>query len=201
MREIWSRLGELAAAAGVGSMRWNPPSTPSTLDRAEAVMGLTLPADYRETLLIADGQDQSAGQPPQWMPGCAALRPIADVLERWSYEAELTADDPEPTASEDSRFMWTVVHPRRIPIAGSPYWDGDNTYLDLIPGPTGTAGQVLTFTSEVDMEIVGGSLRSALEKVIRVVEAGGLTWDPQSGQLVPVDGLTGHPAEWFAALG
>lgn len=201
MREVWSRLEALASAAGVESMRWNPPATPSTLDRVEAVMGLALPPDYRQTLLFADGQSQSEGDPPQWMPGCAALRPIADVLARWNDEAMVAAGEPEPTEFEDSRFMWTVVHPGRIPIAGSAYWDGDNTYLDFIPGSTGTAGQVLTFTSEVDMEIVGTSLRSAMEKVIRLVEEGVLTWHPASGQLVPVDGFDGHPAEWFAALG
>lgn len=152
------------------------------------------------TASFADGQDQEGGDPPQWIPGVDALRPIGDVVAQWRYETTLV-DDPNsvPAEFEDSRFRWTVWHPRRIPIAGAYIWDYDNTYLDFIPGSTGTAGQVLTFTSEADMQVVGVSLSDALAKVIRLIERAQLTWDPNTGNLVPLTGAyAGHPADWLS---
>jgi cell wall assembly regulator SMI1 len=200
VRRLWERLADLAAAAGVPSMRFRPPATEAALDAAEPIVGLALPESYRQTLLFAEGQDQEGGDPPQWIPGVDALRPIGDVVAQWRYETTLV-DDPNsvPAEFEDSRFRWTVWHPRRIPIAGAYIWDYDNTYLDFIPGSTGTAGQVLTFTSEADMQVVGVSLSDALAKVIRLIERAQLTWDPNTGNLVPLTGAyAGHPADWFA---
>jgi cell wall assembly regulator SMI1 len=200
VRRLWERLADLAAAAGVSSMHFRPPATVAAVDAAERIMGLALPEAYRQTLLFADGQDQDAYGLPQWIPGVDALKPIADVVAQWRYEVTLV-DDPSivPEEFEDSRFRWTVWHPRRIPIAGAYFWDYDNTYLDFIPGSTGTAGQVLTFTSECDMQVVGVSLEDALDKVIRMIERGALTWDRHTGDLVPTTGaFDGHPADWFA---
>jgi cell wall assembly regulator SMI1 len=71
----------------------------------------------------------------------AAAEQIMGVRLPESYRETLLVDDPSgvPEEFEDSRFRWMVWHPRRIPIAGDHFWDYDNTYLDLIPGSTGTA--------------------------------------------------------------
>lgn len=50
-----------------------------------------------------------------------------------------------PIEIDGGRMVHYLWHPRRIPIAGNPWWDQDNTYLDFIPGPKGTPGQLVCF--------------------------------------------------------
>ena len=89
------------------------------------------------------------------MPGSGALASLSAIVAQWKDERENDDEDDEP-AIEGGVYnvMW---HPRRIPIAGSEYWDGDNTYLDLHPAPKGTSGQLITFTSECDVALLGTS--------------------------------------------
>ncbi|MBK7396206.1 MAG: hypothetical protein IPJ34_07885 [Myxococcales bacterium] len=82
------------------------------------------------------------------MPGSGALAPLEQIVAQWKDERDNDQEDDEPEAEGG---IYTVMsHPRRIPIAGSRWWDGDNTYLDLHPAPKGTEGQLIMFTSECD---------------------------------------------------
>ena len=59
----------------------------------------------------------------------------------------------------EGRVKNEVFSKKRIPIAGTKYWDQDKTYLDLDPGPRGVAGQVITLVTECDFEVLGESSR------------------------------------------
>jgi cell wall assembly regulator SMI1 len=126
------------------------------------------------------------------MPGCDRLAPLAQIVEPWRDEQERAQDDEESSCpvTEGGRFRNVLWHSRRIPIAGSPYWDGDNTYLDLVPGPRGTSGQLVTMVTECDFTVLAPSFRAALTGYVELLESG--AWQKQK--------ITGHSAGVFAKL-
>ena len=68
-----------------------------------AAMGITLPADYRESLLVHDGQERSEDDDKSfpWMPGCNRIAPLAEVVAQ--YKDERGWDDPDQDAESDSQ--------------------------------------------------------------------------------------------------
>ena len=103
------------------------------------------------------------------------------LRDRGKDERENDEEDDEP-AIEGGVYN-VMSHPRRIPIAGSEYWDGDNTYLDLHPAPKGTSGQLITFTSECDVALLGTSFRAALESYVQAVDSGDWVFDAKKGSV------------------
>lgn len=169
------------------------------LAKAEAELPFPLPPDYRDLLLYANGQDEEPDFP--WMPGCDRLAPLASVGEQLKEEASLAEEYPPPDEEEcDGKLLRGRYRAKRIPIAGSAYWDGDNTFLDFEPGPKGAAGQLITMVTECDFVILGQSLGAALERYADALESGALEW--RDGEMVPKDEdpHTAHPAERFADL-
>jgi len=203
VRDLWQRIEAWGRAAGAGSLRLRPPALEDEIRRAEEVMGLVFPEDLRASLLCHDGEEPDPDF--EWLPGCAPLQPLQALVARWTEargwaEADPNAD-PDEGESEDGRHRLCLWHPRRIPIAGSPFWDGDNTYVDLAPGSRGTEGQILTFTSECDLEVLGPSFRATLEKYVCLLERGELVWSASDSRVVPADGRwNGHAAEVFARM-
>lgn len=181
-----------------------PGLSEEALTAAEAKLGAPLPAGYRASLALHDGQTSfaSGGRGLPWMAGCAPLAPLAKVLEQWAEVQSLAAEFPPPDALEDAdRVRSGTYRAQRIPIAGTPYWDGDTTYLDLDPGPAGTSGQLITLVSECDFVTLGPSFESALARWVEALESGAWVFDA-TALAVHAAGEPphrGHPAERFAS--
>jgi cell wall assembly regulator SMI1 len=83
-------------------------------------------------------------------------------------------EDDGPAISSTDAIQPILVHPRRITIAGTELLDYDNTVLDLIPGPTGTKGQVINVVDGHELVVYRPSFDAYLERVAELVESGAL---------------------------
>ena len=185
MNDLWPRLEAWAKKSG-RTLRLRPGATEKAIADAEKKMKLVFPADFRASLLLHDGQERKAGDDDyetstlfEWMPGSGALASLSAIVAQWKDERENDEADDEPEI--EGGVYNLMSHPRRIPIAGSEYWDGDNTYLDLHPAPKGTDGQLITFTSECDVALLGTSFRGALESYLQALDSGDWVFDAKTG--------------------
>ena len=139
------------------------------------------------------------------MPGCSPLQPLDALVERWVEEQEMDDGqekaDREPDHADDARIKAALHHEKRIPVAGSDYWGGANSDLDLAPGSKGAARQLTTCTSECDLAELGDSSRAALERCAAMLESGKLVWNAEAG-VVPKGkkDWSENPAEDFAKM-
>ncbi len=171
MKALWDRLEAHAVKHG-RSLRLRPAATEEEIAKAEQALGIMFPADYRASLLVHDGQDPSDDDNPpfEWMPGCGPLAPVGTIAAQWAFEQDNVMDYE---LTEHTPAIYNVLaHPKRIPIAGNQFWDGDNTYLDLFPAPKGTEGQVITLYTECDLTLLGSSFRAALENYLAALDGG-----------------------------
>jgi len=172
--ESWDRLVR-ALGATAGELGLRPPATETDLVATEVMVGHPLPADYRAWLAIANGQETtglSILPPGGWLISHDRL------IEQWTHERNFDLEEAEYDGApieDHGRVRGFVHHPRRITIGGWYDLDGDNAMLDLIPGPDGTEGQIMTFVSECDFEVIGTSFGAYLDRVAALVEAGKLT--------------------------
>ncbi len=172
--EAWTRLVR-ALGSAAAELALRPPATETDLVATEVMLGHKLPAEYRAWLAIANGQETTG---LSILPRGGWLISHDRVIEQWTHERgfDLDGDDYDAAAGEeDEPVRPFVFHPRRITIGGWQFLDGDNTLLDLIPGPVGTEGQVMTFVSECEFEVIGTSFGAFLEGVAKLVESGTLS--------------------------
>jgi cell wall assembly regulator SMI1 len=174
--EVWKRvtacLGEHAS-----SLKLREGANEAAIAEVEQALGVELPADYKAWLRLHDGEDDVPDR-VEWLPAWERLLPIAVTGERWRDEQDWAQTDDDEGfhyLTDDDRIRGVVRHAKRIVIAGNRYGDGDNTYLDLIPGPKGTVGQVIVATSECDFEVVATSFLDLLTRWVRAFEAGTLS--------------------------
>lgn len=169
---LWTRLEALAKKAKK-PLGLRKGVSEKTLAAAEKKMKLAFPSDFRASLLLHDGQEGAQEELFEWMPGCSPLASLDAIVAQWSDELENADDeDEEPAVDEDPRLHRAIFHAKRIPIAGTPYWDGDNTHVDLFPGPKGKSGQLVTFVTECDRVVLGESFSAALESYVEALESG-----------------------------
>ncbi len=201
MKDLWERLEAWGAKSGAGSLLLRPGASEKDIAAAEKTMGLKFPADFRAHLLQHDGQETEPKLP--WMPGCSPLAPLHALVERWKEERDMDEDQRDiDEQSDDGKYLMGLWYPKRIPIAGTQWWDGDNTYLDFVPGKKGKAGQVITFTSECDLAVLGPTFRDTVEKYVLLLEAGKLLWDDNQTDVVPAKGGSwgGNAADELAKM-
>jgi cell wall assembly regulator SMI1 len=181
MRELWQRL-EAAAGDGLPPLRLRPGTTEAAIAAAERTMGMAFPEDFRASLLVHDGQEPGEHDldTKDWLPGHAPLASLDAIVTRWQEECRIyeqfgAGDAPEEI--EGGALYHYLAHPKRIPIAGNPWWDQDNTYIDLYPGPTGKPGQLAMFGKGVFGVVHGPSFRGALELFVAGLESGVWRYD------------------------
>jgi cell wall assembly regulator SMI1 len=194
MQSLAKRLVDWYASHGA-DLGLRPGVDDATINRAEAAVGIKFPADYRAWLKIHDGQAQ--GTELEWAPGCNILAPLAEVVKQWKEEKANAEEYPGNGRLEnDKRTIADVFQARRLPIAGTEYWDGDKTYLDFVPGPAGRDGQLIALVTECDFSVLGESFEAFLEAYLGLLESGALEWD--DGRVVPARGDWEHPADWLS---
>ncbi len=192
--EIWRRLEAFVTSIGAPPLALAGPATRKAIAEAEKAMGLTFPPDYRAALLVHDGQ--AAGSPLfPWMPGCAPLAPVGRIVELWKkLQKPAGAAKKKPEVIDPgARVKPGVARPGRIPIA-------DGVFLDLDPGPTGVAGQLLATLDGRDPFVLDASFTAALERWASVLERQIWTYDPARHTVLPraAPMFQGNPAGLFA---
>ena len=65
MKTLWNHLEAWAQKVGAGALKLRRPATEQQIARVEEQMGRAFPADFRESLLAHDGQDDD----PDFDPG------------------------------------------------------------------------------------------------------------------------------------
>jgi cell wall assembly regulator SMI1 len=173
--DLWDRVTACLGEHG-SSLRVRDGASEAAIAELEAGLGVELPDDFKDWLRLHDGEDHAEDR-VEWLPAGGRLLPVAVILERWRDEQEWVEPDDEgfDYVADDERIRCVVRHPKRIVIAGNQWGDGDNTYLDLIPGPSGVVGQVIVATTECDFEVVGTSFLDFLSRWVSAFEAGTLS--------------------------
>jgi cell wall assembly regulator SMI1 len=172
--EAWTRLVR-ALGPVAAELALRPPATETDLVATEVMVGHRLPPTYRAWLSVADGQEPTG---LSILPRGGWLISHDRVIEQWTHERgfDLDSDDYDAASGEDDELVRPFVfHPRRLTIGGWELLDGDNTLIDLIPGPAGTEGQLITSVTECDFEVIGRSFGAFIDSVAQLVERGTLS--------------------------
>lgn len=183
-------------------LKLRPPVSDAALRKAEEAWGEPLPEPYVALLRVADGQDDEPDF--DWLLGCCRLAPLESVTAQVKEERELAEEYPPSGETDlDGHVHAGRYNAKRLPIAGTPYWDGDATFLDFDPGPAGKAGQVITLVTECDYAVMGSDLEACLSYWADCLEQGRFVWDAESRSIVPAsgEGYDSHPALEICDIG
>lgn len=145
---------------------------------AEKKLKIKFQPDFRSHLLLHDGQNHTENT-TEWLPGCTFLAPLEEIVSQWKQEREDFAEFEEETTKTQLKgsMLKCFSHPKRIPIAGTKYWDGDAAYLDFAPGKKGFVGQVIALYTECDFVVMGNSFEHALKRYAEALQQGIFKWD------------------------
>lgn len=161
--EAWKRL-EAALKSRVPEIRKSlkKPATEKQLATIEKKLGVTLPAEVRESYLTHNGQTDDADEivpaKDEWGEGYRLL-PLAEVTPEWEQWKELLdsgefegqeSDPPQEVRNDWWNAGW-------IPIASD--GGGNSICVDLNPTKKGTLGQLISMSHETgDREVLAKSM-------------------------------------------
>ena len=175
MKKIWSRLeGELTSKANAILESLNPGAGESEVEALEEFIGQELPTDYRDFIVMHDGQSQESN------PGffdMFSLMPLELVQESWE-ELEGLRDD----AGEDETCPgdW-------LPFAED--GSGDMLCVEL------ESGSISKYVSNDENEEIADSFESWLADIHAALKNGEYNFDPASGFGIEPKGPEDHEEE------
>ena len=164
MEDIWKKLEALSQEKEGESLRLRSGTTEEKIAEAEKTMNLKFPEDFRQYLLTHNGQEDGRKR-GSWLLGS-----LDEIVAQWKDDRELEEEYPEANGEgfmENDTMQNRLKCAQWIPFLGAPYWDQDIAYIDLSPGPKGTAGQVIALVSECDFEVVAPSFDAFLERWLK----------------------------------
>jgi cell wall assembly regulator SMI1 len=180
--ELWTRIEVwLAANAPAISVGLNPPASARELAKTERFLGVKFPEEVRLSYLRHNGQ--SLGSPAmfagwEWY----SLDRIRCDWTAWKNLlicgkfASRRSDVDGLTIRKD---WW---HPAWIPLTHID--TGDGHYLDLAPGPQGTAGQIIEMWNDAGLRlVVAASFREWLNSFTDDLEGGKFMVCEETGEL------------------
>jgi cell wall assembly regulator SMI1 len=188
--DSWGRI-EAWLAAHAPSIRKSlrPSARAGALEKLQAKLGLSLPADFADSVRLHDGQKESAehGLFPMAdndlgaMPSCRLLA-LAEIGREWAMMKQL--HDVGEFASQKSKpargvrdDWWNLAW---VPIADN--GGGDYFCLDLAPARGGSAGQVIVFFHDMnDRPRIAKSYAAWLETLAEGFESGQYVLDEDEG--------------------
>lgn len=122
----------------------NPPATRVQIKELEEQVGVTLPSDFVQCLMLHDGQRGKA----EWLFEGYEFLSARKILLEWSAMHRLLdrGDLNEPLGKPDPAVLHTWWDTHWIPFAAN--GAGDNLCLDLAPAAAGNSGQVISYSHE-----------------------------------------------------
>jgi cell wall assembly regulator SMI1/ankyrin repeat protein len=177
--DCWQRIDAWLAANNPALKKTlNRPADDKQIARLEKAVGTKLPADFKESCQIHNGQKHSEGDlilPLVEGDEGYFLLSCADSAGEWQCWKEL-ADSGEFANKEsgpDIGIQDTWWHPGWVPIASN--GGGDSICLDLAPTEEGRVGQVITMNHETaKRELLAPSFAQWLADWAKAVEGGAL---------------------------
>jgi len=187
MEELWGKIESwLSEHAPSVSKALNPGATDKQLDIAEAALGVSFPAEFRECYLVHNGTERGGAC---LFPGGEFLS-LERIVEEWSVWKELADEGSfRGEESEPDRGIhddWFNV--RWIPFT----YDGDGNHycLDLAPSAWGTNGQVITMWHDApERELIASSFGDYLELVLEKLNSAQYFYSAEHNSIVSVEDM------------
>jgi cell wall assembly regulator SMI1 len=166
---LWKRLKKAIPKEVKETLRKG--ATEAKIAELEAKLGVTLPADFRASYLLVNGQkDEGEGLIPAEDPSDEGydLVPLPAILGEWQSWVSLLdinefqgrTSSPDPGVRDD---WW---HRGWIPFASN--GGGDSLCIDLAPAEGGTVGQVISMSHETgDRPILAKSFAEFLALLVQ----------------------------------
>ena len=168
MKDVWKRIHAWLVAnvpEGYGHLR--PGADAEAIRAAEKAMGLKLPADFKASYRIHDGQDIEPGLigGEGWF-----LSPLQEVVKSWRHWSGATPKDGP-----------------RVPIA----WiaTGDYVFLNLDPGSEEPGSLMIQRRDHADPDPLAPSFRAWLEDFADRLEDGEFAYSEEDGEVMYADEL------------
>jgi cell wall assembly regulator SMI1/ankyrin repeat protein len=177
--DCWQRIEAWLAANDPDlNKTLNKPASDKQVAHLEKVIGAALPAAFKESCRIHNGQKHSEGDlvpPLEEGDGSYFLLSCADSAQEWRCWKQLTDGgefaDKESGPDIGIRDAWW--HPGWVPIASN--GGGDSICLDLAPTKEGQVGQVITMNHETaKRELLAPSFAHWLADLAGALEEGAL---------------------------
>jgi len=175
MDKLFKRFKSIFKAEGKSlfQLGFKPGVLELHIDAAEARLNIRFPISYRKFIEQFNGHDYEI---LNWLPDNMSFLELDEVIKVWENEMDFY-DEMESESffnrySEDGKTRLIFYHPRRIPIADL---EGECTlYLDFIPGPEGTEGQVIYNINESDFVVLAKGFKDFLSRYVQLHESGEL---------------------------
>ena len=175
--DLWARLTEWANANAPDMLAdLNAPATEQQISDLEQQLGLELPAAFKETLAIHNGEDD--GWPCKVFADYGAFLSCEQILHNWRTMLELTEaeraenpDEPDYPSDVTGPAQPLMFHKAWMPIMNC---NGDRIWaLDFAPAGDGTPGQVIEFDWECDyLAVIAPSFEVFLDEYLKSLEGG-----------------------------
>ncbi|MBY0231748.1 MAG: SMI1/KNR4 family protein [Gemmataceae bacterium] len=180
--ESWRRIEAWFAAnlpEALATLR--PPATEADLAAVEARIGQPLPADFRASYLIHDGQDvtsETCGLGILFGRHIVPLRHDCGDSVMWLYEHRVEHEWPPEHLFDYEEWEYLPPDSMRKVESGPGwvpfYYDSGRNYIgiDLEPGPNGVRGQVIPFGTDYQFRpVLAQSFGHLLEDIADELEA------------------------------
>ena len=180
--QSWKRIENwLKENDPVRAKSLNKPVPEKQLKDAEKKLGISLPADVRESLKIHNGQKglESFFMSDDMLGGSYYLLPIADVVREWKVWIDLVESgefEGMESSGENGIKSGEWFRRRWIPVASN--GGGDSYCIDLDADQGGKKGQVITMNHDTDTrELIASSWKALLSQYADDLTAGLIEFD------------------------
>lgn len=163
--ELWDYIEAWCAKHKPGlSLQLRPGATEKQIVAAEKALGRKLPADFRASVKIHDGQED--GCTVGWVPVALQLRSLASIVRCWTGDRVYYRESAEAFDALDKTkcVRQCHLHPAHLPFAALMHWDYGRLMFDFTPGPKGTAGQVIA-RNDIDLVFMAPTFRDLLADI------------------------------------
>ncbi len=175
LKETWSKFESFLKSKGktMGELGFRPGAKDEDISKLEIRLSTNLPADYKDFLLICNGQKALT---LDWLPDHMTLFGVKEVAETYEYELSrmpLVGEHTYNTFHFHDKIRSIIFHHQRIPIAQ--YEVGAcEIYIDNIPAPKGTDGQLIFNATEADFIVLAKTLTSLISTYVTLLNNGKL---------------------------
>lgn len=178
---VLNELQKQLELIGAPDLLLNESAKESEVLMFEDMLGTTLPEDYRNFLLLHNGQSTNG---LQILSAGGHLANIDEIKSQWLDEKEEFDEgyEEEDECEETDKIRYLRYHPLRVLIGGGDFFDGDNTYIDLSPGPAGKIGQVICLVTESSFVVVGDSFTDFIQRLTTLLQTGVLAVKQQDSR-------------------